>query len=344
MADTTTPILLIGAGPIGLELAVGLKQASLAYTHLEGRQIGHTISWWAPQTRFFSSNDRIAIAGLPLVTPDGSKATREQYLAYLRTVVQHYKLDIRTYEPVSTINPTPAGFEVLTTTPTATHRYLAARVILATGGTETPHLLSIPGEDLPHVSHYLQDPHAYFRRKLTIVGGRNSAVEAALRAHHAGAAVTISYRQASLPEKSIKYWLLPEINSLIKSGAITAHFQTAPERITPTTVALRRASGDVVEVEADHVLLLTGYDADMSLFRAAGVTLLPPADSPTFDPTTMETNVPGLYVAGTAARGSQQSKYELYIENTHTHVHRIIAHLQGRKAHTNAPEYSLSES
>lgn len=328
----TYDVALVGAGPIGLEMAVALKRRGVDYVHFEARQIGHTLTWWAPQTRFFSSNERIAIAGVPLVTPDGGKATREQYLAYLRTVVQLFDLAVRTYEPVTGIRRSAAGEFVLTTAARdGTRTYPARRVILATGGTERPHRLGIPGEDLPHVSHYLADPHTYFGQRLLIVGGKNSAAEAALRCHHAGARVSLSYRRAELPAKSIKYWLYPELTGLLRTGGITPLFETQPVSISTTDVHLRRADGRVEAVPADFVLLLTGYEADMALFRQAGVGLLGPNEVPTFDPETMETDVPGLYVAGTAAAGTQ-SRYELFIENCHTHVSRILTHLTGDPA------------
>lgn len=328
----TFDVAVVGAGPIGLELAAALKRRGVNYVHLEARQIGHTMTWWAPQTRFFSSNERIAIAGVPLVTPDGSKATREQYLAYLRTVVQMFGLPVRTYEPVTGVSPAAGGgFELTTRSRSGPRTYRASRVVLAVGGTERPHCLDIPGEDLPHVSHYLGEPHQYFGQRVLIVGGKNSAAEAALRLYHAGAKVTLSYRHAELPKASIKYWLYPELSGLIGTGGIRALFETVPVAVRPEAVELAHRDGRVEEVAADFVLLLTGYEADMTLFRMAGVTLKGKNEVPVFDPATMETNVPGLYVAGTAAAGTQ-SKYELFLENCHVHVERIVAHLTGTAA------------
>src|SRR4051812_2713476 len=199
-----TDVVIVGAGPIGLEMAVALKRAGVDYVHLEAKQVAYTISWFAPQTRFFSSNERIAIAGVPLQTPDGTKATREQYLTYLRTVVEQFDLRVNTYEPVIGIARGADGMFTLTTRPSVGERsYLARRVVLVTGGTDHPRKLGVPGEDLPHVDHYFRDPHLYFRRRVMIVGGKNSAVEAALRCYNAGAEVAICYRREKLPEKSI---------------------------------------------------------------------------------------------------------------------------------------------
>jgi thioredoxin reductase (NADPH) len=323
-AEPIADVAIVGAGPIGLELAVSLQRAGLRALHLEARQIAHTISWFAPQTRFFSSNERIAIAGVPLQTADQSKASREEYLAYLRAVVEQFDLRIRTFEPVQRIERHGGVFHL------TTHRgrLAANKLVLATGGTDRPRRLNIPGEDLPHVSHYFQDPHLYFRRRLLIVGGRNSAAEAALRCHRAGATVSLSYRGDHLDATSIKYWLMPEIASLIGSGKIQAHFSTTPLEIEADRVRLRRPDGTTFFVETDAVLLLTGYEADMSLFNMAGVALNAKTDAPQFNPDTMETDVPGLFVAGTATAGTQ-GRYKVFIENCHIHAARITAALTG---------------
>jgi thioredoxin reductase (NADPH) len=317
-------VAIVGAGPIGLELAIALQRAGLRPLHLEARQIGHTISWFAPQTRFFSSNERIAIAGVPLQTADQSKASREEYLAYLRAVVEQFNLPIRTFEPVQRIERQGGVFHLTT----RRGRMAANKLVLATGGTDRPRLLNIPGEDLPHVSHYFQDPHHYFRRRLLIVGGRNSAAEAALRCHRAGAAVSLSYRGDHLDATSIKYWLMPEIASLIGTGGIQGHFGTTPLEIEADRVRLRRADGTTFFVEADAVLLLTGYEADMTLFKLAGVDLTDKTDAPRFNPDTMETSIPGMFVAGTATAGTQ-GRYKVFIENCHIHAARITAALTG---------------
>lgn len=337
-------VAIVGAGPIGLELAVNLKRRGIPYVQFDSRQIGHTISWWAPQTRWFSSNERIAIAGVPLVTPDGNKCTREQYLAYLRSIVTQFDLKVNTFSPISGIRREEDGiFTMLSSTRSGEITYQARRVVLATGGTERPRFLGIPGEDLPHVSHYFGDPHLYFRKKLMIVGGRNSAAEAAIRCYNAGAQVSLSYRQEALPAKSIKYWILPELQGLIDAGKVKAYFNTTPVAIGAESVTLREKEGSTTTCQADFVLLLVGYEADMGLFRSAGVHLSGPALVPEFNVQTMETNVPGLYVAGTAAAGTQE-RYALFLENSHVHVERIIAHVEGRVADLPTPSFAKPES
>ena len=175
----------------------------------------------------------------------------------------------------------------------------------------------------------LDDPHKYFRRRVLIVGGRNSAVEAALRLHHASTAVTLSYRGKAFP-RGVKYWLRPEIDYLVEKSRITAHFETVPVAIHPTYTELAPVDGDEsFEVPADFVLLMTGYVADMSLFRRAGVELSGDREVPRYDEQTMQTNVPGLFVAGTATAGTQRSGVRVFLENCHVHVDRILAAITG---------------
>jgi thioredoxin reductase (NADPH) len=337
-------IAIVGGGPIGIELAVAMKQAGLRYVHFEAHQVGHTMSWWPPGTRWFSSNDRIAIAGVPLQTLDQGKATREEYLRYLRTVVEQFDLNINTYEPVTTILRSDHAFLLHTAPRSGPRTYRARRVILATGGTARPRKLDIPGEDLPHVSHYMGEPHAYFRQRVLVVGGRNSAVESALRLHNTGSRVSLSYRQAELPAKTIKYWLYPEISGLIKSGRIGTHFNTVPTRITSTTVTLHSAATrQDTDVEADFVLLQVGYMADMSLARMAGVELEGPNERPAFDARTMESNIPGVFIAGTAVGGTQ-GRFTVFLENCHVHVARIVAALTGQAPPAETPVPGVPET
>jgi thioredoxin reductase (NADPH) len=336
--DTTTrtDIAIVGAGPIGIELAVCLKTAGVDYVHLEAQQIGYTISWWPRDTTFFSTTERIEIAGVPLQSTAQGRTTGEEYLAYLRSIVEQFDLQINTYEPVAAIERTNGGFLLITQPQTGERRYLARRVVLASGDMHRPHRLGIPGEDLPHVSHYFRDVHPYFRRRLLIVGGRNSAAEAALRTWRAGAQVALSYRRATFDERLVKHWILPDLQAQIDNGMIAFHPQTAPLEITPSHVMLARLdetarpTGETIRVPADFVLLLTGFEADMTLFQQAGVALEGPSQTPRYNPATMETDAPGLYVAGTAAAGQRQEKYTVFIENSHVHVGRIVHALTGR--------------
>ena len=322
--------MVVGAGPLGIELAVALKRAGIEFIHVEAGQIGQTMLAWPPMTRWFSSSERITIAGVPIQSVSQEKCTREEYLAYLRSVVMQFDLDIRTYDRVQEITREDEQFRITTRAGSGRTRTYAARyLVLTTGGMATPNRIGVDGEDLPHVSHVLADPHTYFRRRVLVVGGRNSAVEAALRLHHAGAHVTISYRGASFPDR-VKYWLRPEIEHLVETGRITAHFETVPIVILPEHVELRPAGGGQhLDVPADFVLLMVGYVADMSLLRMAGVELTGDREVPTFDEQTMQTNMPGLFVAGTAVAGTQRSGVRIFLENCHVHVDRILAAITG---------------
>lgn len=341
-----TDVAVVGAGPIGLELAVALKREGIDYVHFEAKQIGATMQWWPQGTRWFSSNERIAIAGLPLVTPYQEKCTREQYLAYLRTVVGLHDLPVRTYEPVTDVERVDDGFVITTEPAGGTRQTFARRVVLATGGTDRPRPLDVPGGDLPHVTHYFDDPHTFFRKRVLIIGGKNSAVEAALRCHHVGAHVALVHRGEGLPEKSIKYWLMPEMGALLRSNTIEGYFHSTVVRITPTHVTIRRTVGgsaEEVDVPADFVLAMIGYEQDNRLLRLAKVELRGEDRKPVYDEQTMQTNVPGLYVAGTAVGGTQEH-YRVFLENCHVHVDRIVAHLTGRTTDAEYVPTELPES
>jgi len=330
MADAA--VAIIGAGPIGLELAVALKQAGVDYLHFEAGQVGQTVSWYPKMTRFFSSADRVALCNVPLQTADRSKATREEYLAYLRNIVTQFDLEINTYERVTGIEKSEDVFTLQTNHHGSVRQCSVKNIVMAVGDMARPRLLHIPGEDLEHVSHYFDEPHRYFGKRLLIVGGKNSAVEAAIRCCHAGVKVTVSYRQERFDSERIKYWLLPEIESLIKAGKITFYPCTVPRSITPAQVKLApttKRAGDAFGVDADFVLLLTGYIMDSTLFNMIGVELAGENEAPVFDHQTMQSNVPGVYIAGTAAAGTQV-RFKLFIENCHIHVPRIVASLTGQ--------------
>ena len=339
-------LALVGAGPVGIEIAVALKNAGLHYVHFDGGQVGQTIYNFTPQTRFYSSNERIALAGIPLQTPDQNKCTREQYLAYLRSIVQQFALQVRTHERIECIEKQPGGgFLLHTSGIRGQAQWSVEKLILSTGGTAGPRRLGIPGEEQPNVHHYFADPHLYFQNRVLIVGGKNSAIEAALRCYHVGADVSLSYRRREFDAKAIKYWLYPEITGLCKSGRITANFSSVPVRIDAATVTLADTeTGATSVVHADFVLVLIGYRADMGLARMAGVELSSDLEVPTINMETMETNVPGVYLAGTAIAGTHD-QFRLFIENCHVHGERIVAALLGRKPqHIEQSEYLRPES
>ena len=341
----TTDILLVGAGPIGIEMAIMLKRNGFSYLHVEAGVLGQTISWYAPGTQFFSSPDRIAIASHPLQTPTQQKATAEQYLDYLRSVVAYHELPIHTFHQVTAIDaeesgeyrvtvhidrsPKPADF--LWTIPeksSADKVIRCKKIILAVGDMHAPKALQIEGEALHHVSHYLQAPHRYYGQDVLIVGGKNSAVEAAIRLHRAGAHVTISYRGAAFDDGRVKYWLLPELLHLIKKEHIQFIPQSTPQQITRDHVVLRTPDGTINHC-CEQVLLLTGYQQSKRLFDMAGIPLKGERKQPVHSLETMESAVPGIFIAGTAAAGTQLGGVRYFIENCHHHVDRIEAALTG---------------
>jgi thioredoxin reductase (NADPH) len=329
-------VAIVGAGPIGLELAAAFKRAGVDYVQFEAHQIGHTISWWPRNTYFFSTSERIAIAGIPIQNTHQQRVTGEEYLAYLRGVVESLDLQVNTYERVTRIERGGGGFALHTETLTGKRDYVCQQVVLAKGDMDGTKRLGIPGEDLPHVSHYFVNPHAFFRRRLLVVGGRNSALETALRCWRAGSVVTLSYRRAEFDPKFVKAAILPDVSTQIRVGNIGFLPESVPTEIAPGWVQLARCvdgqpvAGEPIVHLTDFVLLCTGHVPDMSLLEGAGVNLLDENRVPEHDPETMETNVPGLYVAGTTVAGDQRT-YSLSIENCHQHVSKIVQAITGEE-------------
>jgi thioredoxin reductase (NADPH) len=324
---TRHPVIIIGAGPIGLELAVALKHSAIDYLQLDAGQIGATMQWYPQQMLFHSSAERLAIAGVAIQTADQQKPTREEFLAYLRAVVLQFDLRVRTYERVVDAKRLDdGGFALTTQAVDGQHTYQCESLVLAIGAMHAPKLLGIPGEELPHVSHYFHDPHTYFDKELLVIGGRNSAVEAAVRCQRAGARVTLSYRKSDFDAVSVKFWLLPEIRSMIRDQRV---------RFLPGTTPVEIRGGSVVldplgEIRADFVLMLTGYKQDTSLFSMLGVDLGGADHKPRLDEATMETSVRNVFVAGTAIAGSPAERVRIIVEDCHVHVPRIVEAIASR--------------
>ncbi len=330
-------VAIIGAGPIGIELAVCLKQAGLSYVQFDANQIGHTLTWWPRNTYFFSTTERLAIAGVPIQDNNQNRITGETYLAYLRMVVELFDLQINAYEKVTAVEKRAGLYEIETEKAGEKRRYSAEKIVLAIGDMHWANQIDIPGENLPHVSHYFNDPHDYFRQRVLIVGGKNSAAESALRCWRAGAQVTLSYRRPQVDQKRVKHWLLPDLEAQIEAGVITFLPSTTPIEITPKEVLLKPTDqmgrpimdAPTIRHATDFVLLTTGFRGDQHLLRSLGVRLEGENQIPNFDPETMETNVEGLYLAGTVAAGVQQ-RYRLFIENCHDHAGKITQALTGK--------------
>lgn len=327
-------VAVIGGGPVGIEMAIALGRAGVSYILFEGSQIGAAISKWPRHTHFYSTPEHVALAGVPVHNVDQLPLTGEQYLAYLRMLVEMFQVRLHNYEPVTSLRREGDGLLLRTRALRGERAYRAQKVILTTGGMAGPRLLGIPGEDLPHVSHYFGDPHFYFQTRVLVAGGRNSALESALRSWRAGAEVTISYRRPAFDYERVKPHLGQDMQTRLENGEIQFLPGTTPVRITADYVELAYTDAQGQSTEetfrhaTDFVLLNTGFVADMALFRQAGVTLLGEQEIPLYDEATMETDVPGLYVAGTAAGGTQ-IKFEFFISTCHDHVAKIVRHLTG---------------
>lgn len=317
-------VAIIGAGPIGIELAVALKEAGVSFLQFDKGQIAQMIFQYPPETRFFSSSDKIGIAGIPIQTVDQQKCSREQYLAYLRSVVLKYQLPIHTHAEVQSIEKGSDGKYLLTIDSCRGQEvYRVKYVVLATGGLGSHRKLGVEGENLPHVSTSLCDPHQYFQKHVVIIGGKNSAVEAALRCFHAAANVSLVIRKSEFDDSDVKYWLLPELKSRVKKGEMKCYFGSTVKAIYPDRVHIRENGANTeTAIQADFVIKAIGFEADDTLFKQLGVSCDESTGSPAYCPETMETSCDNVFLVGTAIAGTQK-RFRVYIENTHHHVAKI---------------------
>jgi thioredoxin reductase (NADPH) len=325
-------VLIVGAGPAGLATAIAASRHALDYVVIEKGALVNSLLHYPTEMVFFTTPELMEIGGMPFVSPY-DKPTRMEALRYYRRVTDAFKLNVVFDETVTAITreegvPDARGsFAVDLQSSRAIRRSLRARtVVIATGAYDVPNRCGIPGEDLPHVSHYYTQPHPYFRKRVVVVGGKNSAAEAALDLFRAGASVTLVHRRPALGE-SIKYWVKPDIENRIAEGSIAGRLNTAVIEIRPTTVVVER-DGVRDELPADGVFLLTGYRSDNQLLRAAAVAIDPGTEGPVFNPNTFETNVPGLYVAGAVVAGLQSGK--VFIENGRFHGEQVIKAILAR--------------
>jgi thioredoxin reductase (NADPH) len=324
-------LIIVGAGPSGLSAAIAARQRGLDYVVVEQGTLVNSIYHFPPQMVFFTTPELLEIGGIPFVSPY-EKPTRAEALRYYRKIVDTFDLQIALEEKVLSVSREQEDgaelFAVETRSSRGVRRVRHGRnVVMAIGYYDHPNLLNVPGEDLPTVHHYYSDPHEFYRQRVVIVGGGNSAAEAALDLFRAGAHVTLVHRWPEL-KSTIKYWVRPDIENRIKEGSVSARFNTCVAEIRPTAVIVR-GPGGLEELPADAVFLLTGYHPDWQLLADAGVTL----DSrgvPAYDPQTFETNVPGLFVAGGALSGKDTAP--IFIENGRFHGEKIvetIAHRRG---------------
>ncbi len=320
-------LLIVGAGPSGLATAIAAKQHGLDYAIVEKGVLVNSIFNFPPLMVFFTTPELLEIGGLPLVTPY-DKPTRLEGLRYYRRVVDTFGIQISFHEEVREIEREDDGTFVVTSTGRGGTRVRHARaVVLAIGYYDRPNYLGIPGEDLPHVSHYYTDAHPYYRQRVVVVGGKNSAAEASLELFRAGAHVTLVHRRATLGD-SIKYWVRPDIENRIKEGSIAARFEARVVEIRATEVIIER-HGAQESIPAEGVFLLTGYHPDAELMRRAGIECHPESLVPTLDPETFESNVPNLFIAGGAVAGRNTGN--IFIENGRFHGERIVKVIADRR-------------
>lgn len=311
-------VAIVGGGPIGIELAVGLKRAGIDYLHFEANQVASAILAIPPRTQFFSHPEILAMDGERFITPDCGHCRREQYLAYLLGVIEKHGLQIREHEPVSRIERADSGFKI--STPIG--EYSAHKIVLTTGGANRPRRLNVPGEDLPHVSHYLADPQEYIGKRVVIVGGSSSAHEAAIRLSNIGGRVTLVYRKNEFARRQTKPWLMRGVNDRIARGEMTAVLGAEVYEILRRQIILK-SGNTATSIPADSVLLLTGTEPDRSLIRMLGIQLSDEGrPNVGEDSETMETSVPGVYVAGCAV------DERFFVDNGHTHVRKVLSALQ----------------
>jgi bacillithiol disulfide reductase len=329
----TRDVIIIGGGPAGLAAAIAAKQAGLDYLVLEKGVLVNSIYHFPPNMVFFTTPELLEIGGLPLVSPF-EKPTRLEALRYYRRVVDTYDLQVSCGETVLTVDPDPmpgedTHFAVETRSDRGVRRARHTRaVVLAIGYYDHPNLLNVPGEDLPHVSHYYTESHPFYRQRVVVVGGGNSAAESALDLFRSGAHVTLVHWRDTL-KSTIKYWVRPDIENRIKEGSIPARFRTCVTEIRPSSVVVT-SGGKEEELPADFVFLLTGYHPDNELFRRIGVELDPKTTAAVHDPDTFETNVRGVFVAGGAISGRDTSP--IFIENGRFHGEKIVQALLRRRA------------
>ena len=320
-------VLIVGAGPSGLAAAIAAKQQGLDYAIVEQGVLVNSVFNFPAHMVFFTTPELLEIGGLPLTSPY-EKPTRLEALRYYRRVVDTYQLQIAFEEKVVAIEREPDGtFVVTTALPRGATQVREARaVVLAIGYYDFPNYLGVPGEDLPHVSHYYDDAHPYYRKRVVVVGGKNSAAEAALELFRGGARVTLVHRHKALGD-SIKYWVRPDIENRIKEGSVAARFETHVIEITRDVVVVEHHAVRE-EIPADQVFLLTGYHPDVNLMSRAGIRCDPQSYKPELNGETFETNVPNLFIAGGAIAGKHTGS--IFIENGRFHGEKIITVLADR--------------
>jgi thioredoxin reductase (NADPH) len=312
-------VVIIGAGPIGLACGIEAKKSGLSYVILEKGCLVNSLFNYPLNMTFFSTSERLEIGEVPFISHQ-PKPNRFEALEYYRRVSTSWHLNLKLYEKVTTIT-SDSNSHVVTT---MKGQYQSKAVILALGFYDLPYLLHVPGEDLPKVKHYYDEPHPYFGQKVVVVGAANSAVDVALETWRKGAEVTMVIREDGIRE-SVKYWVKPDIENRIQEGSIKAYFHSEVKKITEDAVEIKTPKGDVV-IPNDFVLAMTGYQPPFEFMKASGITFHDdPFHTPVYNEETMETSVPGIYLAGVVCGGLKTNKW--FIENSRVHASMILQDL-----------------
>ena len=316
MTEATHDVLVIGAGPTGLACAIDAQRAGLDVVLVDKGCLCNSLFHYPAHMTFFTTPELLEIGEMPFSSPN-QKPTRSEALEYYRKVAEHYRLDVRQYHLVDRVSGQDGNFHVHTTDRFGRVVVVRARkLIVSTGYYDLPNELNIPGEELSKVQHYYDEPHPYFGMQVLVVGGKNSAAIAALDLWRHGAHVTLVHRGAQM-HPHVKYWILPDITNRIRNGEITAHFSSTLSRISEDSVALETPEG-TREIPNDFVFALTGYHPDFAFLQRLGVELDLDRDRcPIVNPETLESNVPGIYLAGVIIAGERTN--EIFIENGRFH-------------------------
>lgn len=323
MSQPILDLIVVGGGPAGLATAIEGKKNGLQCVVLEKGCVTNSIFHFPTNMVFFTTPELLEIGGLPLVC-EREKPTRNEGLKYYRRVVETYKLHVHQYEEVLQIEQhEPHVFRVLT----ASSTYEACNVVLAIGYYDNPNLMDVPGEDLPHVSHYYTEAHPFFDRDVVVIGGKNSAAEAALDLFRSGARVSLVHRYPELGQ-TIKYWVRPDIENRLRKGEITGYLNATVLEITRDHVKISQ-NGSIREIAAHQVFALTGYHPTTKFFDQLGVRYDPVTLRPQHNPKTFETNVEGVYLAGSVVAGRQNG--EIFIENGRFHGESVVKAIEGKE-------------
>ncbi len=321
-----TDIAVIGAGPCGIAVGAAAREAGADAVLFDKGCITSSIVDYPYYMRFFSTADRLEVGGIPFTIPE-KNPSRQEALVYYRRVVEHFGIKVRQYESVETITGKEGDFRIRTLTKAGEEvEHRARYVVMAIGGFHGPNLLGVPGEDLPKVLHYYKEPYPFSGQDILVVGGRNSAVESALELYRAGARVTLVHFLDWI-DKGVKPWVVPDITNRLEQGQIHAFWEHRVAEITPGAVRLRdEDTGVITDVKNDWVLAMTGWHPDPTLLRTLAVGIDEETGIPDHDPSTMETNVPGIFLAGVLAAGNNANK--IFIENGRAHGGQILRALK----------------